>query len=213
MAVESVWPRTLCPCSPPSGHGRGLPRHISRCMPGVDQACKRILPPLPGWGQYSLWCGWDSLAWPRPKTRCCGGIMFLVCVVLYSTWMTMCHCTYIGCVFCVYHVTRVLKGRTISNLIVLELLFWINCTSVQNSVVVCVFLRACVWCLRAKFGFSAGVNSFGCRASFWPGNRMFGELSEMLWICVYCCADMRRSFKKCVLAIEKNCNIWQCYKS
>lgn len=35
---------------------------------------------------------------------------------------------------------------------------------------------------------------------------MFGKLSEMLWICVYCCEDMRRSFKKCVLAIEKNCN-------
>ncbi len=54
--------------------------YLSWCVPGLDQACKRILPPLPGQGQYSLWCWRGSLACPRPKMGCWGRI--IICVVL-----------------------------------------------------------------------------------------------------------------------------------
>jgi len=39
---------------------------------------------------------------------------------------------------------------------------------------------------------------FEGRASFRPENRMFGELGETLWICVYGFANVRHRFKKCV---------------
>ncbi len=60
---------------------------FSWCVPGLNQACKRILPPLPGQGQYSLRCWRGSLARPRPKTGCWGRIIIFVvvcCIVLYS---------------------------------------------------------------------------------------------------------------------------------
>ncbi len=75
-------------------HGRGrasrqaVSGYFSWCMPGLDQACERIWPLLPGQGQYSLWCLRSSLACPRPTTGCWGRIIIVVaacCIVLYST--------------------------------------------------------------------------------------------------------------------------------
>ncbi len=54
------------------------------CSPGLNQASKRILPILPGQGQYSLWCWRGSLACSRPKTGCWGRIIILLLfAVLY----------------------------------------------------------------------------------------------------------------------------------
>ncbi len=52
------------------------------------QACKRILPPLPGQDQYRLWCWRGYLACSRPKMGYWGRIIIFVvvcCIVVYST--------------------------------------------------------------------------------------------------------------------------------
>ncbi len=38
-------------------------------MPGLDQACERILPPLSGQGQYTVACDVEEVLWPVPDQR------------------------------------------------------------------------------------------------------------------------------------------------
>lgn len=140
---------------------------------------------------------------PRPKMWCWGRIFLLLFGVLYSRLRNRkCANVYTY----VHHVKGSLRVRTKSNTIYHWLLFFFFfCSFVLNlshqcvrlCCSVCVFLRPCVWRLRAKFGISARVNGSESRASFWPENR-FGELGETLWICVHCFENMRHSFKKCV---------------
>ncbi len=107
-----------------------------------------------------LICDVDKVLWPFPDQRQDAGAESWIIIIL-----CVCVCVCIG-------------GS--SNITYYQFLWY--CFKFISSVcktvdVVCVFLRVCVSCLRAKFGFSARGSCFEWRASFWPGYRTFGELS------------------------------------
>jgi len=117
-----------------------------------------------------LWCGCEDRTLRQNNRFVC------VCVVLCSTWMNKNVAMYPLVVSFVHHVKSFVRRGTTSN----------------------ITYQLCVSCLMAKFGFTARVNGFECRVSFWPENKLFGKLGETLWICVYYIKNKRHSFKKCV---------------